>query len=81
MFQQPARGQYREFQSDDSESEREDAPTHQILPQGTRKNRWHHIQGRVFLYLPIIVIKKTKIFGFLRLKMFLLGKSRSSRTI
>ena len=52
MFQQPARGQYREFQSDDSESEREDAPTHQILPQGTRKNRWHHIQGRVFLYLP-----------------------------
>ena len=59
MFQQPARGQYREFQSDDSESEREDAPTHQILPQGTRKNRWHHIQGRVFLYLPIILTKKT----------------------
>lgn len=51
MFQQPARGQYREFQSDDSESEREDAPTHQILPQGTRKNRWHHIQGRDFFYV------------------------------
>ena len=58
MFQQPARGQYREFQSDDSESEREDAPTHQILPQGTRKNRWHHIQGMVFLYIPIILTKK-----------------------
>ena len=60
MFQQPARGQYREFQSDDSESEREDAPTHQILPQGTRKNRWHHIQGRVFFIRPHYFKHKSK---------------------
>lgn len=44
MFNTPPGGQYREFHSDESESDPEDAPTHQILPSGTRKNRWHHIQ-------------------------------------